>query len=257
VSVEYVAYPCSATLLTVSSIIAVHGLNPRNSNDAEHAWNTWCTPTGPDGRLWLRDDLPEYIAESRVFLYEYNATATFGNDTSTFISSASALLEAIQALRGSDNDSSAKSRPILFLGHSIGGLLIKQALINAHNNPDYSSIEHATKGLVFFATPHRGGDTNLASLGGVMAKIAAAMGFQEGDDLLERLKTGRIFSDVTQERWKYHLLRYHIRSFWGTLDNVKLSLLSFYNTDADQMYRLYRGSAQSLVCRTTARELWT
>lgn len=65
------------------------------------------------------------------------------------------------------------SRPIVLLGHSLGGQLIKQALINAHNNPKYTPIKNATTGLVFFATPHRGGDRMLVNLGGIVAKIAS------------------------------------------------------------------------------------
>lgn len=72
----------------------------------------------------------------------------------------------------------------MFLGHSIGGLLILQALINAHNNPKYRPIIVATTGLAFFATPHHGGDRMLVSLGGIVAKIAATLGFQEGNDVL-------------------------------------------------------------------------
>jgi triacylglycerol esterase/lipase EstA (alpha/beta hydrolase family) len=151
--VEYVAHPFTVTLLTLLSIIAVHGLNPRSKNDADHAWDTWRTPAGPDGRLWLRDDLPQYVPESRIFLYQYNSTAVYGKDVSTFIDKASELLEAIRVERDD-----AMSRPILFLGHSMGGLLIKQALISAHNNPDYTPIKDATTGLAFFATPHHGGD---------------------------------------------------------------------------------------------------
>ena len=60
----------------------------------------------------------------------------------------------------------------------MGGLLIKQALINAHNNPKYTPIKDATTGLAFFATPHHGG---------AVAKIPTAVGFQKGDDVLETL----------------------------------------------------------------------
>jgi hypothetical protein len=28
-----------------------HGLNPRSKNDADHAWDTWRTPAGREGRL--------------------------------------------------------------------------------------------------------------------------------------------------------------------------------------------------------------
>jgi triacylglycerol esterase/lipase EstA (alpha/beta hydrolase family) len=151
--VEYVTRPSYVTLLTTSSIIVVHGLNPRSKKDTAHAWDTWCTPPGPQGRLWLRDDLPQYVPESRIFLYEYNSTAAYGKDRDTFNGKANELLEAIRIERDE-----VESKPILLLGHSMGGLLIKQALITAHNNPKYTSIKDATTGLAFFATSHNGGD---------------------------------------------------------------------------------------------------
>lgn len=84
----------------------------------------------------------------------------YGKDRSTFIDKANELLEAIRTER--DN---VETRPILLLGHSMGGLLIKQALINAHNNLKYTLIKDATTRLAFFATPHHGGDSMLVSLG--------------------------------------------------------------------------------------------
>jgi hypothetical protein len=127
------------------------------------------------------------------------------------------LLEAIRTERDD-----VETRPILLLGYSMGGLLIKQALINAHNNPKYTPIKGATVGLVFFATPHHGGDWMLVSLEGVAAKIATAVGFQKGDDVVETLRDGSIFSDIMQEQWRHQLLKYNIISFWGALDSVSL-----------------------------------
>jgi hypothetical protein len=213
------------TLLIVSSIIAVHGLNPRSKNDIDHAWDTWREPAGPQGHLWLRDDLPQYVPESRIFLYEYNATAVYGKSRDTFIDKANELLEWISVERDGIG-----ARPIVFLGHSMGGLLIKQALINAHNNRNYTPIKDATAGLAFFATPHHGGDWMLVSLGGLAAKIAIALGFQKGDDVLKTLKDGGMFSDFMQEHWRHQLEEYQIVSFWGTLDSV--SLLSRKKTRA-------------------------
>ncbi|KZL67693.1 NB-ARC domain-containing protein, partial [Colletotrichum tofieldiae] len=212
VKIEYAA---SALILTWLTGAAVHGLNPRSKKDAEHAWDTWRTPSGPAGRLWLRDDLPQHVPDSRIFLYQYNATAVYGKDRATFVDKANDLLEDIR-LEREDTD----SRPILFLGHSMGGLLIKQALINAHNNPNYTPIKHATNGLAFFATPHHGGDWKLVSLGSLAAKIATTTGFQKGDDVLEVLKQGSIFSDIMNEHWRHQLLQYNIVSFWGGFDNI-------------------------------------
>jgi hypothetical protein len=108
----------------------------------------------------------------------------------------------------------------------MGGLLIKQALINAHNNRKYTPIKNATTGLAFFATPHHGGDWKLVSLGGVATKVATAMGFQKGDDVLETLKKGSIFSEIMEEHWRHRLLEYDIISFWGARDNVSIGSCS-------------------------------
>ncbi|KAH8910260.1 hypothetical protein BR93DRAFT_470807 [Coniochaeta sp. PMI_546] len=196
-------------------IIAVHDLNPRGKNDADHAWDTWRTPPGPQGRLWLRDDLPQHVPGSRIFLYQYNATAAHGKDRDTFFGKANELLEAIRIERDE-----VESRPIIFLCHGVGGLLVKQALINAHNNPKYTPIKAATSGLAFFATPHDSEDWKLVSLGTMAAKIATTAGFQKGDDVMKVLKCGSMFADILQEHWRHQLLDYDIVSFWGAFDDV-------------------------------------
>jgi hypothetical protein len=181
----------------------------------EHAWDTWRSPVGSGGRLWLRDDLPYDISDARIFLYEYNSTAVYGKDRGTFIDKANELLEAIRTKRDGGD-----TRPILFLSHSVGGLLVKQALINAHNNRKYSSIKAATKGLAFFATPHHSGGGRLVDIGTMAIHIAHAAGFQKGDNLLETLKDGSMFSDIMQEHWRQQLMEYDIVSFWGAFDTV-------------------------------------
>lgn len=40
-------------------------------------------------------------------------------------------------------------RPLVLVGHSLGGLLIKQALVNAHDNSHYSDIELSVYGGPF------------------------------------------------------------------------------------------------------------
>lgn len=109
----------------------------------------------------------------------------------------------------------------------MGGLLIKQALINAHSNPKYASIKKATSGLMFFGTPHHGGDSRLVSLGKVVADIARATKFKRGHNDLKTLESGSIFSSIMQEHWRHQLLEYDIISFWGSDDKV-FHPFSFY-----------------------------
>ncbi len=117
----------------------MHGPNPRGKKDADHAWDTWRKSAGLKWRLWLRDDLPQHTPDARIFLYEYNSAAVYGNDRSTFIGKANEFLEAIRT-----KTEDAEERPLVLLDHSLGGLLIEQALVNAHNNPKYTHIRNAT-----------------------------------------------------------------------------------------------------------------
>ncbi|GAP82647.2 putative kinesin light chain 1 [Rosellinia necatrix] len=225
-------------------IIAVHGLNPRSKPEADHAWDTWRTPSGPTGRLWLRDDLPQYTPESRIFLYEYDATAVYGTDRNTFVGKANELLEAIRIERRK-----IPSRPIMFLCHSMGGLLVKQALINAHNNPSHTSTKQATHGLLFFATPHRGADSGLLSLGGLVAKLAISVGFQRGDDVLETLKSGSMFSDMMRDHWRHQLLEYKIVSFWGSQDEVVTKISAQLDMPGDRENVVRLNASHESVCK--------
>ncbi|CAG9943269.1 unnamed protein product [Clonostachys rosea f. rosea IK726] len=222
-------------------IIAVHGLNPRNKKDEAHAWDTW---RSAGGRLWLRDDLPKMLSDARIFLYRYKATAVYGSDQGTFLDKADELLEAIRAERDD-----IQTRPIIFLGHSMGGLLIKQALINAHNNPKYRKIKDATSGIGFFATPHRGVDSSLMSLGEVVAKIADRAGFRQGDNILEVLKQGSMFADVLRENWRHQILQYDIISFWGGSDKIVLKENARLGMPGDRENVVRLDAGHGGVCR--------
>ena len=191
-------------------------MNPRSKADTVHAWDTWREPAGTQGRLWLHEDLPRHIPESRIFLYQYNATAVYGGDRGTFVDKANELLEAIRIERDE-----VQFRPIIFLCHSMGGLLVKQALVNAHNNPRYTTIKTATSGLAFFATPHDGGDRLLVNLGMLASRIATTIGFQQGDNVVEVLKDGGMFVEIMRESFSHQLCEYDIVSFWGARDNVR------------------------------------
>ncbi|MEU4762001.1 hypothetical protein AB0H12_02025 [Actinosynnema sp. NPDC023794] len=49
-------------------------------------------------------------------------------------------------------------RPLVFVTHSMGGLLAKQVLLHAEGSPAYRSFAEAARGVVFLATPHTGAD---------------------------------------------------------------------------------------------------
>lgn len=48
------------------------------------------------------------------------------------------------------------NRPLFFICHSVGGLVVKIALTEAYRHPDYRPIAIFCHGVTFFATPHQG-----------------------------------------------------------------------------------------------------
>lgn len=170
-------------------VIAVHGLDPLDNS--LHATQTW---SAPNGNLWLRDFLPERKPRIRVLLYGYNSSAVFGASATGINGAAENLLHYLRLERRQD-----PKRPIVWVSHSLGGIVVKKAIINAYISGDYfESIHNATKGVVFFATPHRGG--HLATLGDRLAKICRVVSGDVRNNIMEALRTDSMFAgDINKD----------------------------------------------------------
>lgn len=65
---------------------------------------------------------------------------------------AGVLLDRVVASRVGEN------RPVVWIGHSMGGILCKHMLLKALDNPNsiVRRLAKNTKGIIFLGTPHRG-----------------------------------------------------------------------------------------------------
>ncbi|KAK8189294.1 uncharacterized protein BKA78DRAFT_319145 [Phyllosticta capitalensis] len=132
-------------------IVAVHGLGG----------DSFSTFTKNDC-LWIRDLLPSVsgFENTRIMTFGYKASVflhPFAEQTRgrTFTFAEDLLNELV------DNRSSPKERerPIVFLGHSLGGIVIKSALRHAHERYSvFGDILDSTNAIIFFGTPHQGSD---------------------------------------------------------------------------------------------------
>ncbi|KAK4164656.1 putative kinesin light chain, partial [Cladorrhinum sp. PSN259] len=156
-------------------VVAVHGLNFKGS--VNHAQETWMK----GDKLWLKDFLPASLPRpARVMLFAYNSSPAIEASAIKLDDHAKKLLHWLHLEREDEQ------RPIVFICHSLGGLVVKQALVEAKLDESYKSIFEATCLLAFFATPHQGG--NYASVGHVAAKIARTVLIAPSNDLLSALK---------------------------------------------------------------------
>lgn len=67
----------------------------------------------------------------------------------------------IASLRNERLKTRSKERPLYFVCHSLGGLVVKNALWRSHSSPDAPNkqIVNCTRGIAFMGTPHLGADS--------------------------------------------------------------------------------------------------
>ena len=190
------------------SIVAVHGLGG-------HWEATW---TDSNGKLWLRDFLKSQLLDAgvnaRIMSYGYNASTTFTKGVTTIDHEAEALLDRLDGNRGLPCE---KTRPIVFISHSLGGLIVKKAMIIAWENADeYGDMLKSVRASVFFAVPHRGADIAFwANFPATLIRYGS-IGFAGNTAYLEALKTSsHTWRDISKQFVK-RAAPLKIRTFFET-----------------------------------------
>ncbi|KAI1173093.1 hypothetical protein F4777DRAFT_467614 [Nemania sp. FL0916] len=131
-----------------ADIVLVHGLMGGYIK-------TW---QAEDNTVWPRDLLPPALHERaglgiRVLSFEYGGSIMGTSSQAGIDDTAQSLLQCLYNKREDQRD---KSRPIIFVGHSLGGVIIKRAIRIAHNVYRFKPIKRPIIGVIFFATIHSG-----------------------------------------------------------------------------------------------------
>ncbi|KAI1424788.1 hypothetical protein F5Y12DRAFT_714855 [Xylaria sp. FL1777] len=255
----YTPYPGTQP---VANIIFIHGL-------FGGPWKTFATITKDDttnqnssvnciassrrsktSRIiyWPRDLLPNSIQNINVFSFGYDASverfmSAAGSNTvhhhgRNLLNSLSDLLKEHSAL------------PLFIVVHSLGGLVVKEALNQSAQSFDIerSSVLQMTRGVIFLGTPHRG--SSAATYGRVVfrltkifalqnANISLISSLERNSDTLERISTTfvdtlakakdlKLWSFAEEKQIRWGLVGMHIvppesakigheRENWGTI----------------------------------------
>ncbi|KAI9860939.1 MAG: hypothetical protein M1813_005618 [Trichoglossum hirsutum] len=122
---------------------------------------------------FLQEDLrPEIRGFVRTYLYGYDSGWMIDAPVVDVHSLARNLLDTIAVQSRSED--SANRRRVIFVAHSHGGLLVKEALVIDSLGGNEDGIASRTDGILFFGTPH--GGSTLASLGRVVSAVLGAWG---------------------------------------------------------------------------------
>ena len=131
----------------LGDVIFVHGLggnargtwHPQGKQDDDNFWPFWLGQELSDVGIWSLG----YAVEP--FRWKGETMPLVDRATSTL-----ALLDSYDIGK----------RPLIFIAHSLGGLLVKQMLRHAQDfgASRWKAIVNQTKGIVFLSTPHSGAD---------------------------------------------------------------------------------------------------
>ncbi|KAH8709835.1 Vegetative incompatibility protein HET-E-1 [Beauveria bassiana] len=133
-------------------IIALSGLGG-------HAFGSFKERGG--SHMWLRDSLPKHITDkatsksmARVIIYGYPSKVANSTNIQQIPDITTSFITSLLPLAHS-----RPAKPIIFIGHSLGGIIVKQALVKlaeGKNSKDHGSLLGAARAVAFFAVPHSG-----------------------------------------------------------------------------------------------------
>ncbi|WP_156512831.1 esterase/lipase family protein [Planctomyces sp. SH-PL62] len=177
----------------VGDVVFVHGLNG-------DAYATWAAGEG-EGDTWPRW-LKEDLSELDVWSLGYEVRANRWSGWSMQLSDrATNVVDRLTHYQ-------IGARPVVFVCHSMGGLLIKQVLRNCldSNLKAHKAIAANTRGIAFLATPH---------LGSGLADLVLRLPFYEPTVAVKELKKNAVQLRNLNTWYRNHCDRLRIQnSVW-------------------------------------------
>ena len=105
--------------------------------------------------VWLTEE--QGLSKFRIFSFGYNSNFKGAGTNLNTIDFAKDLLYSMLTFSGGmDEGMPIGSKPIIFVAHSMGGLVVKKAHVLGKHDKQYSTLIAQVFGIVFLATPHRG-----------------------------------------------------------------------------------------------------
>ncbi|KAI0120115.1 ankyrin repeat-containing domain protein [Nemania sp. FL0031] len=168
--------PDSQNIVPEIDIVLVPGLGAH----PEESWKSESTKFN-----WTTEALVRDFPKSRVLLYKYQSAWTGALKVRQFMANiAMALLISLQSER-----EKCQRRPIVFIGHSMGGLVIAKAITIADQRRDkFPIMFEAIAAAAFFGTPF--GGAPVASVAAMYAYAAEKIGLATSSKLLDLMKEG-------------------------------------------------------------------
>lgn len=137
-----------------ASCIAISGLG-------SHPFGSWQSKGVNTHKpyMWILDNLVHPENQVRVILYGYDTRLQDSLSFQNIQDLATSLIEQLHINRGT-----MCKTPLAFLAHSLGGLVVKQAMVYLADEQSYGTeyqpLRDAIRGAIFFGVPSQGMDVS-------------------------------------------------------------------------------------------------
>ncbi|KAL4951565.1 hypothetical protein BDW69DRAFT_169786 [Aspergillus filifer] len=136
-SIRTIREPANAKV----DIVFVHGLHGDQA--------PW---TSEAGAFWPEKLLPAKISDACILSFEYEAAVGYFFDEEDEITDISDDL--INELMDHRTEKEKEERPIIFVAHDLGGLVLENALVRAADHPRKKELISYVAGILLLGTPH-------------------------------------------------------------------------------------------------------
>ncbi|VUC23348.1 unnamed protein product [Clonostachys rosea] len=199
--------------------------------------------------FWPRDLLPSGCPKARVLVFGYDSKVTKythgATNRNSVHSHSKDLLFALVRER-------PPSRRLIFVAHSLGGIVVKEMLAISSTWPisEYQDVVRSTSAVVFLGTPHRG-SPELASFGEWARSLISAFRIQTTSDILDALGMRNTDLERAQEAfsalWQEHDFRVKTFQEGFGLKGINLGVLgNKVVPDSSSLIGDYRECAETL-----------
>lgn len=202
--------------------------------------------------FWPRDILPKVFPMARILTWGYDVQIDkimSAASKASIFNHAETLLVDLAMIRRTEGE---KTKPIIFIAHSLGGIVVKDALsLSRNENTFFNEIFPATKGVMFLGTPHHG--SNVATLGKIAFELSRVFlkdpnvqilrGLETNSETLERIS--RNFGQILSTgRIQVHSFREELETNGVEIVDAHSSTIGYFYETRGSLHANHRNMAK-------------